>query len=76
MDMVMSNGFAELSANEMEMIDGGVDGATVLGGLATFATATACFVAAANPASAAVLGTYYLCAAVAGAQIGCGLFVF
>ena len=33
MEMVMSNGFAELSPNELEMVDGGELGALIVGGL-------------------------------------------
>lgn len=78
MELVMTNGFAELSANEMMAIDGGVDwgwvgsGVAVLGAgcLAVMCAPAACFV------GAAYVGTLACGAAIgagAGMMVGQGL---
>lgn len=78
MEMVMSNGFAELSANEMEFVDGGVDWGWIGSGLAV--AGAGCFAVLCAPASvfvgAAYVGTLACCAAVgagAGMMIGQGM---
>ena len=78
MEMVMSNGFAELSANEMEIVEGGVDWGWIGSGLAV--AGAGCFAILCAPASvfvgAAYVGTLACSAAVgagAGMMIGQGI---
>ena len=71
MENVMTNGFAELSVNEMEMIDGGWNWGTVLGGAALVVGCIG--VAASGPVGWA--GAAALCGAsgLGGAAVGWGM---
>lgn len=73
MEMVMANGFAELSANDMETIDGGIEWGAALGG-AALVIACVAFAATCPVAAAGIAGGFAIDAAgLGGYAVGWGL---
>ena len=71
MEMVMSNGFAELSANEMKIVEGGVDWGWI--GSGVVAAGAGCLAIMCAPASVFVGAAYagtLACSAIIGAGAG------
>lgn len=69
MEMVMTNGFAELSTFEMEVIDGGTDWGWIGSGVAV--AGAGCFAIICAPA-AAFVGAAYVGTLVCSAAVGAG----